>query len=255
VEVEAYRAMAEVEADYWWYRSRRELCLRQVERAAEALGHPTERLTLLDYGCGTGYNLPLLARFGTVYGADEPSAPLQPFVKYPEYPRIDLTSGAGEHANRFNIITLLDVLEHIEDDVGALRSLRKLLMPARGQIVITAPAYQWLWGDEDVLSRHFRRYTKQSLVETCRAAGFEVLFLSYFNLSILPMQAAVVWARQLFASAVPARTNLQPLPRLVNELLFRLTSVEARAVGGEHGALPAGTSLVARIRPLPGVVT
>jgi 2-polyprenyl-3-methyl-5-hydroxy-6-metoxy-1,4-benzoquinol methylase len=253
VEVEAYRAMAEVEADYWWYRSRRELCLRQIERAAVEVGYPEKELTLLDYGCGTGYNLPLLARFGSVFGADEPHAPLQPFLKFPEFPRIDLSSGEGEHAGRFNIITLLDVLEHIEDDAAALRTLRRLLMPGHGQIVITAPAYPWLWGDEDVLSRHFRRYTKKTLAEVCRAAGFEVLFVSYFNLSILPVQAAVVWARQLFASAVPAKTNLQPLPRLVNELLFQLTSVEARVVGDER-SLPAGTSLVCRIRPLPGVI-
>lgn len=239
--------MSETEASYWWYRSRRELCARQIERAALDLGYPLEPLTLLDYGCGTGYNLPLLARFGRVYGADDAGDRIARFAKHTEFPRVDAKS---EESGRFNIITILDVLEHIEDDVATLRQLRRLLMPGRGEIVVTVPAYQWLWGDEDVLSHHFRRYTKKSLAETCARAGFDVLFMSHFNLSVLPLQAALIWARQLWPTTTPPRTNVQPLPELVNELLFRITVLEARLVGAERRRLPAGSSIVCRLRPM-----
>jgi SAM-dependent methyltransferase len=246
MDVEAYRSMADTEAVYWWYRSRRELCLRQVERAAGELGYPAEPLRLLDYGCGTGYNLPLLARFGQVYGADHE----QPFVKHPEFPRLALED--LEESGPFNVITLLDVLEHLEDDVAALRRLRSLLAPRRGQLVVTVPAYAWLWGDEDVLSHHHRRYTRQSLARTCTRAGFDVRFVSHFNLSVLPLQTAMVWAQRLRATGAPARTNVQPLPGLMNELLFRITAVEARLVGGERRALPLGSSIVCRLQPTDG---
>src|SRR6476469_6409605 len=70
MEAQGYRVTLEHQAVHWWYRSRRELWLRQVDRAAHALGYPARRLDLLDYGCATGFDLPLLARFGAAHGAD-----------------------------------------------------------------------------------------------------------------------------------------------------------------------------------------
>ena len=80
---------------------------------------------------------------------------------------------------RFHIITCLDVLEHMDDDVEGLRAIAVLLAPG-GQVVVTAPAYDWLWSGEDVISAHRRRYTRETLLRAARAAGFDVLFASYF---------------------------------------------------------------------------
>jgi SAM-dependent methyltransferase len=95
-----------------------------------------------------------------------------------------------------DVVTAFDVLEHVDDDVGTLRTLASLLAPG-GQIVLTVPAYAWLWGGEDVISQHRRRYTMSSLRGAVRAAGLWVRFASYFNAAILPGVAAVAWARRL----------------------------------------------------------
>ncbi len=116
-------------------------------------------------------------------------------------------------SGRFDIVTCLDVLEHLDDDVAGLRTIRSLLAPG-GQIVVTVPAYDWLWSGEDVISMHRRRYTRRRLLAAARAAGLDVLYASYFNLSVLPAMTAVVWKRRWFnrdearkAISTPARNG------------------------------------------------
>src|SRR5262245_50244743 len=113
MQAQGYRVTLEHQAGHWWYRSRRELWLRQVERAARAVGYPERRLELLDYGCAAGFDLASLARFGDAHGADiaEASAVTSseafPIHRVPE----DLASLRG----RFHVVTCLDVLEHLDD--------------------------------------------------------------------------------------------------------------------------------------------
>jgi len=177
MQTQGYRVTLEHQAGHWWYRSRRELWLRQVERAARALGYPERRLALCDYGCAAGFDLASLARFGAAHGADTaealdalaaPTNAAFPIHRVPD----DLAALRG----RFHVVTCLDVLEHLDDDVGGLRAITALLAPG-GQLVATVPAYDWLWSGEDVISAHRRRYTRARLVDAARAAGFE-----YFEL-------------------------------------------------------------------------
>jgi hypothetical protein len=129
--------------------------------------------------------------------------------------------------------------------------MRRFLVP-RGQLILTVPAYRWLWSGEDVISQHRRRYTRSGLVRACRAAGFEVAWASYFNLAILPGMAAVIWARRLLAPGGPPRSNLEPIAGPLDGVLRQVTAGEARLVGGEHVRLPAGASLVCRLRAVGG---
>jgi len=254
MQAEGYRVTLAHQADHWWYRSRRELWLRQVERAARALGYPGRRLELLDYGCAAGFDLAALARFGAAHGADVVDAaeiaalagrdePAHngafPIHRVPD----DLPSLHG----RFQIVTCLDVLEHLDDDVDGLRTIGSLLAP-RGQVVVTVPAYAWLWSGEDEISAHRRRYTRDSLLRAARAAGFEVLFASYFLASVLPGVAAVVWGRRLVSNRWRTQSNLDAHPRWLGGVLRAVTTAEARLVGDERLSLPAGASLVCRLR-------
>jgi SAM-dependent methyltransferase len=249
MEAQGYRVTLEHQASHWWYRSRRELWLRQVERAARALGYPERRLELCDYGCAGGFDLASLARFGAAHGADTadgidalaPASAAFPIHRVPD----DLPALRG----RFHVVTCLDVLEHLDDDVGGLRAIGALLAPG-GQLVATVPAYDWLWSGEDVISAHRRRYTRERLLDAARAAGFEVLFSSYFFASVLPGAAAVVWGRRLFSRDWQAQTNLDAHPRWhwMNGLLGAVTAAEARLVGDERVSLPAGASIVCRLR-------
>jgi SAM-dependent methyltransferase len=249
-----YEVTSDFEATHWWFLSRRDLFLGQVQIAAEQIRKTRPEssvgLSLLDYGCGTGFNLRFLSQFGDVTGADVAPESLVEFQKARGYPLFDLRGDTSALEGAFDIITALDVLEHLDDDVGGLKMLATFLKP-RGQIVLTVPAYDWLWGGEDEISLHKRRYTKRTLTRTCRAAGFDVLFSSYFNLSILPLAAVSIWSkRALSGRRALQESNLRPTPAWMNRLLYEVTAFENRRVGRGTMSLPAGASLVCRLEPI-----
>lgn len=243
---EGFRVTAEYEAEHWWFRSRRDLFLLQVSRAARDLGYPARSLRLLDFGCGTGFNLSYLHAFGEVYGADRLQQGRE-FRRSDGFPLLDVERDLAGHERQFHVVTALDVLEHLDDHVKGLHTLRNLLVPG-GQIVLTVPAYGWLWSGEDVISEHRRRYTRAMVVRACEAAGLRVQYASYFNLATLPAIASVTWARRLFARTAEPQSNVW-LPRpWINHALYALTSREAMWVGAQHVSLPAGASIVCRVR-------
>ncbi len=269
---QGYKVTLLHQGSHWWYRARRDLFLRQVRRAARELGSPERKLSLLDYGCASGFDLPLLSEVGTAEGADivdvadmgdivnaantvniaEGAAPL-PQSDHSTAPREvihivprDLPALRG----RFHIVTCLDVLEHLDDDVDGLRTIASLLVPD-GQLIVTVPAYPWLWSGEDVISQHRRRYTRDTLLTACRTAGFDVLFASYFNISVLPAMALIVWWRRLLHKSWRSQSNLTAGPGWLDGPVGAVTGIEARAIGDGRFTLPAGTSLVCRMRRSP----
>jgi 2-polyprenyl-3-methyl-5-hydroxy-6-metoxy-1,4-benzoquinol methylase len=259
VQREGYVVTAEFEAGHWWFLSRRDLFMRQVGLAANQIEstrlNRSDRLEILDYGCGTGFNLQFLAQFGRVTGADVAPESLDEFQKTVSETIVDLTKDTSGLRGSFDIVTALDVLEHFDDDVAGLRQIRDLLKPG-GQLIVTVPAYEWLWGGEDEISLHRRRYTRSLLKDRCRAARFSVLFLSYFNLSILPLMTATIWTKRVVMGKRALQvSNLQPTQDWVNRLLYRVTAWENRRVGNEAMTLPAGASLVCRMQRMPDEAT
>jgi hypothetical protein len=110
------------------------------------------------------------------------------------------------------------------------------------------PAYQWLWGGEDELSLHKRRYTKRTLARACGSSGLTIRFLSYFNLSILPLAAMTIWLKRLWSPRRALQeSNLKPTPGWLNRVLYTVTAFENRRVGEGRLVLPAGASLVCRL--------
>jgi SAM-dependent methyltransferase len=247
MQTEGFRVTREFEADHWWFRSRRDLIRMQVSRAAAEVGGEGRKLRLLDFGCGTGFNLKLLSEFGEVTGADRFRPEDEPFRLEHGFPMLDVGRDLPSRGGHFDLVTALDVLEHLDDDVAGLRTLDRLLAPG-GQIIVTVPAYQWLWGGEDIISEHRRRYTSQELQRCAASAGMQVEFLSYFNLCILPAVTSVVWGRRLLTPNGPAKSSLSTPPRWLNEALYNLTAREAALVGSQSLRMPAGASIICRMR-------
>jgi len=244
---EGFRVTAAHETNHWWFRSRRDLFLRQVDRAARELGFPGRPLRLLDFGCGTGFNLSFLREYGEVSGADRLRPEDREFRRPDGFPLLDVERDLADRQGSFHLVTALDVLEHLDDDVQALRELGGLLAPG-GQIVLTVPAYDWLWSGEDVISEHRRRYTRSRVARACQAAGLQLRYASYFNLAILPAMTGVVWARRLLAGRGEPQSNLwMPRPWL-NRLLYAVASREAGWVGSQRVSLPAGAGIICRVR-------
>ena len=190
-----YPILYQVEETHWWYVGRRRIIQSLVERIRALLNKSNP--TILDVGCGTGANLKMLATLGKAEGVDiSPQA-----VEFCRQRGLDSVKlGAAEQLpfenDSFDIVTSLDVIEHLDDDVAGLREMRRVLRPD-GHLLLFVPAFMFLWGVQDDVSNHRRRYTLPSLLKAVEAAGFDVEWSSYANISfflpVLVVRSVMRW--------------------------------------------------------------
>jgi putative flippase GtrA/SAM-dependent methyltransferase len=230
--------MVEADDHHWWYRGRRMILTAEIDR----LGLP-EGSRLLDAGCGSGRMLDDLAGYGTVSGTDT-SLWAVAAARGRGHRNVELE--AVEHLHHpdesFDLVTCLDVLEHVPEDQRALAELWRVTAPG-GHLLVTVPAYQTLWSAHDVANHHYRRYRKRGLCSSAQEAGWEVERTTYFNSLLLPAAALVRLARRPDRSH-SSRSELSLTPRWLDGLLELPLRVEAMLL--RHGGrLPAGLSLLA----------
>jgi SAM-dependent methyltransferase len=232
----------EAEDRHWWYRGRRTV----LERVLTDLRLPA-RARILDAGCGSGRNMVEFARHGTVTGI-ELSAPSVALGR---------GRGAGEvvegsvldmpfEADAFDLAASLDVIEHLQDDLQALRELRRVVAPG-GSLLVTVPAYQWLWSGHDEINHHFRRYTRRSLQRIGEQAGWHQVRTTYFNSLLLPAAILLRVLDRFNRKTTESSLDLWVPPAPVNWLLERPLALEAAMIG-RGGRIPAGLSLLAVFR-------
>src|SRR5271163_4568894 len=180
-ELQTHRA----EDRHWWYRGRRTVLARALAGV-----EPPNPARILDAGCGSGRNMVELARLGTVTGIELSEASV---ALARERDVGEIVAGSVLEMpfadDSFDLAVSLDVIEHLEDDLTALRELRRVLAPG-GALLVTVPAYQWLWSGHDEINHHHRRYTRSSLLSVAHEAGWEPVRTTYFNSLLLP--AAIV---------------------------------------------------------------
>ncbi|MDR0406948.1 MAG: class I SAM-dependent methyltransferase [Holosporales bacterium] len=207
-------------------------------------------MSILDIGCGTGINYPQLSQFGTVDNIDCDDKAIQYFsIKNPNIPifKGSLPNQLPEaiQQKKYDLIVMLDILEHIQDDIGGLITLHSLLSDS-GKMLITVPACQFLYGKFDSLNHHYRRYSKSSLEETIRKAGFSVSYLSYFNFFLFPLAALVRLKEKYSAHYSFEKSNAVPCS-LVNLLCRWVFGMERYFL--PRFSFPIGLSLIAVITP------
>lgn len=238
MEPQIYRQMHAVEDRHWWFGGRRAI----VRSVIEQLPLPA-RPRILEAGCGTGGNLPLLAACGEVTGLeyDHEAAKLARERQCGTVLQASLADRLPFREGQFDLVVLLDVLEHLDDDTTSLQTLFRHVRPG-GFVVITVPAFMFLWSAHDRDHRHKRRYVARELHACVRAAGFEAAQLSYFNTFLFPVIAAVRLCERLRETHA-ANPDLQ-LPRpFVNGALRRLFGSERHLI--RFVPLPIGVSLLA----------
>jgi ubiquinone/menaquinone biosynthesis C-methylase UbiE len=143
------------------------------------------------------------------------------------------------------VVTLLDVLEHLDDDGAALREMVRLVKPG-GLVVITVPALRWLWSDWDVCLHHRRRYHRDDLLRLCALPEVEVLRCAYFNSAVLPLIGLVRAWRKLRPPRTGEERAEDRIPAgWLNEMLYRVMVTPARCAWLHP---PAGVSLLAVLR-------
>jgi len=232
----------QAEDRHWWYRGRRKV----LERVVGDLRLPA-RARILDAGCGSGRNMVELARHGTVTGVELADASVS----------LARERGAGEviagsvlempfEADSFDLAASLDVIEHLEDDLAALRELRRVVAPG-GSLLVTVPAYQWLWSGHDEINHHFRRYTRRSLQRAGEEAGWQQVRTTYFNSLLLPAAILLRVLDRFSRKTTESSLDLWVPPRPMNWLLERPLQLEATLIG-HGGRIPAGLSLLAVFR-------
>ncbi len=244
-----YTRMHEAEQRSWWFRGRRRVLDAVVGRLELRAG-----ARIVDLGCGTGGNLGMLAQHGEVLGV-EPSADAVAFARegLDEPGSASATSvvhasaeATGLEGGAFDLITLLDVLEHLDDEGPALAEAARLLRPG-AHLLVTVPAFMLLWSGHDEALHHRRRYRRPELVELLERAGFALCWASYYNASLFPPVAAVRVGRRLIGTGGERRADVgDGLPGPIAASLEALFAAERHLVG--RARLPFGVSLIALVR-------
>jgi SAM-dependent methyltransferase len=221
-----YPIMYEVEDAHWWYAGRRRIIKSFLARVCQ--NFQGRRPRILDVGCGTGANLELLAEFGETEGVDISQEALS-FCRERGFSNV--RHGAAEKLpyedGSFDLVTGLDVVEHLDDDVAGLSEMRRVLRPG-GRVLLFVPAFMFLWGVQDDVSHHRRRYTIPNLRRAVQTAGLEVERTTYANITF--------FAPILLGRALMKVTGLRPASEN-NINVSALNGVFGRILGAESAFL------------------
>jgi SAM-dependent methyltransferase len=182
--IEMYRIFFNIQKQHWWFVTKKDIILDSIRRHLNL--QPNSMI--LDIGCGSGLMLNALEEIGHTSGMDMSNEAIQ-FSK-------EIFSGPVNQGflpdqvpypkNVFELVTALDVIEHIDDDVASLEAIKSLLSPS-GKAIITVPAYMFLWSQFDEMNEHKRRYTLTELQQKLIKAGFHIEKISYFNTLLFPI--------------------------------------------------------------------
>lgn len=237
-----YQRMASHEDAHWWFVARRKI----IARLIQVFAAKNTELKILEVGCGTGGNLGLLQQFGAVTATecDETARAMASRkagieIRDGRLPELD-----DVPEQDFDLVVLLDVLEHVEDDLGALKGLTSR-HGKDGRLLVTVPAHPWLWSGHDVTHHHFRRYTARTLRKVAEDAGYRVEAIGYYNSLLFPMVILVRFFKKLLGrdtadDAMPSQA--------VNGILQNMFALERHVVG--RVPLPTGLSLYMIAEPV-----
>jgi SAM-dependent methyltransferase len=236
-----YAIMRRVEERHWWYFGRRKILRSFVARACGLLaGEAGKKLSILDVGCGTGANLEMLSEFGETSGVDV-SAEAVSFCHGRGLKHVKI--GAAEELpfndHSFELVTALDVVEHLDDDVAGLREMRRVLRPD-GRILLFVPAFMFLWGVQDDVSNHRRRYRLGQLKDSVLKAGFEIEKASYANITFF----APTLIGRLLMRVIDYRPQSEAniTPGFLNGVLGKIMGAESSLL--RFMSFPFGVSIV-----------
>jgi SAM-dependent methyltransferase len=230
-----YSTFEKVELLHWWFCGRRLI----VKEILENLELPNSA-SILEVGCGTGGNIPMLQQFGCVKAIETSSLGREIAKKRTGLSVLDGSLPFNLNVDResFDLVVLLDVLEHVEDDVGSVAEIWKAIKPG-GVLIMTVPAFQFLWSRHDELNHHFRRYDKSTLVRLLSSQSFNIEKASYFNSILFPLALLQRLWQKIYP---PADAGINVPDNMVNSFLLRIFGLERYWL--RYMSIPFGLSLI-----------
>lgn len=217
-----YHINYELENSYWWFVARKKILRDLIQRYCLF----NNETNLLDVGCGTGGFASFISQYCNVICLDTSDLALSYCKKRGLN---NLYQGTLEEFNTDNnkiqIISMLDVVEHIENDKRVIERAYELL-EENGCLIITVPAYKWLWSEHDEIHMHKRRYTKKEIVKLIESAGFKIVFATYFNFFLFPTVALMRIIEILLKTKKKIERPVVPVPTFINIILEKIFSLE-----------------------------
>jgi SAM-dependent methyltransferase len=240
MERKVFEQMAALDQNHWWFTARRRILAEVIERVID----PPKAAWILELGAGTGHNLAMLSTFGHVDAAE-----LDPIARDLASDRLGrpvveatLPDLSMFQPDTYDLIALLDVLEHVPDDKATLESILTRLKPG-GALLLTVPINPWMFSAHDRVHHHHRRYRKREIDAMARVAGYDIELSSPFNTLLFPPIAAI----RLLHMATGNESSDDAMPgALVNRTLDRIFGLERTLIG--RMPMPFGVSLVAVLR-------
>lgn len=237
-----YARLREYSRSYWWHVGKRALLRAVLEtEVAEDASRPA-----LDIGCGAGDNFGMLAPYGRFFGSEVTGELWEPGMERPPRP-VFLADGTALPVadGSLGLCTFFDVLEHVGEEDRFLTEVRRALRPD-GLLLLSVPAYMFLWSEHDVSLHHHRRYVRGTLTDALTRNRFRILRCTYAFAGILPAVAAFRILGRLRPGRGEPSSSYVKTPKPLNDLLVRWLEGEARWL--RRADLPFGTSLIALAR-------
>lgn len=237
MEAYLYEEMYRLEQHHWWFSAKHRIVLTLLDRYLR--DKPRGRVA--DIGCGCGHMLQMLSERYDAVGVDS-SQLAADFARQRGVKVVQgsLPENVGLPPGEFDAAIMLDVMEHLDDDVASARSVAALLKPD-GILLVTVPAYQWLFSAHDTAHHHRRRYNRAGLTQVLSAAGLKLRYISYYNTILFPL---AVGQRMISRSGAGSKqVTTAPPPAPINALFRSIFAMERHALG--RITLPFGLSLIA----------
>jgi 2-polyprenyl-3-methyl-5-hydroxy-6-metoxy-1,4-benzoquinol methylase len=239
--IELYRKFFEVQKKHWWFVTKKKIVLDTISRHL----NKNDVINVLDIGCGSGLMLNALEKVGCTYGMDmsDEAISFSKEIFSGEVKKGFLPDQIPYEESFFDIITALDVIEHVDQDVDSLKAMRACLVTG-GKAVITVPAYMFLWSKFDEMNEHKRRYTLTELKTKLVQAGFAVEKISYYNTLLFPIVFVVRILNNVLGRDGASDVDMPNAAlNLVLEKIFGLEKYLLRFID-----LPFGVSILAVVR-------
>lgn len=244
MEAAYYKEYFHLEREHWYFRARNKIIMDHIEKVVAE----NNKLKILNVGAGTGFTSQLLEKYGQVKSLEYDKACFD-FVQ--EELDIDIDNGSilelPYSDDEFDLVCAFDVIEHVEDDQLGVEELKRVCKK-NGSVVVTVPAFQFLWSKHDEVNHHFRRYRKNQLLQLFKGSG-KLVYHSYYNFWLFPPIAFFRTLNNIFSITKSTEEDtgsdfgVIKQDSIVSKLLFKVFYSESFFVS-KSIKLPFGVSLI-----------